>query len=492
MLTRVSTFFTNTTNKFIIFFDDFARFVDRGLDGIKLFFSAEGGMGRFLTGLRTTFSSTFTGAAAIVDDLIQPFKAIFGAEGSVGKAISRLFNGIVDIFKFPFVGFIDEVATPFKQLTSTDDAGLIKRIFDSVTKPFRAGLTFVENLVKPLVTFFSAEGPIAKFVGVIRSAFAGISEGTPLMKLLGGIGSVLGKLFLPLTLIITAYDTVKGFLKGFEEGGWIEGVEGGIVGLINSVVGAPLDLVKSVVAYILEKFGFKNAAKALRSFSFMDLITSGVDAVFDMFKGIVNALIESIAILVDKVPGLGKLADKLRSMKFDVNERERNALLAEVDELEDQEKVAKRLRKRAQDRLRMLERSNTKFYDAEGNEIELSKEERAARVDEAKRTLDRLELREASLALESQKKTLEAARLEPDIQKKEKQALDDQIQELARAQEELDQQKAELAKESGSTNQMNQTNISTSSASANYAVQGRPTARVKASEYQGYRYAAAN
>ena len=133
----------------------------------------------------------------------------------------------------------------------------------------------------------------------------------------------------------------------------------------------------------------------------MDLITSGVDAVFDMFKGIVNALIESIAILVDKVPGLGKLADKLRSMKFDVNERERNALLAEVDELEDQEKVAKRLRKRAQDRLRMLERSNTKFYDAEGNEIELSKEERAARVDEAKRTLDRLELREASLALET-------------------------------------------------------------------------------------------
>lgn len=284
---------------------------------IRLFFSADGGFGRFMTGLRNTFRMTFTGAAQIIDDLIQPFKAMFSGDGVVGNRVARLFNGIVDIFKFPFEGIIDNVAKPFKAVFMAGEGpSVIQRIISAIRAPF----DFVMDAA-------------SKAGGMIRSAFAIFDEGSQLMKMLNGIGRVIGRLFFPITLIMTAYDTIKGALAGYEDEGIIGAIQGAITGLINSVIGMPLDLLKSIVAWSMEQFGFDNAAEALRSFSFTDLISGFIDGIFDMFKSIINGVIEAIASTLDYV-GLG---DGIREFKMDTKVQERKKLDEEISEAEGQQ-----------------------------------------------------------------------------------------------------------------------------------------------------------
>lgn len=389
--------------RFVAFADDALRILDDLIKPLKTFFSAEGGFARFIQGLRNTFRQTFTGAAKIFDDLIQPFKTLMSGEGVVGQRITKLFNSIVDIFKFPFEGIIDDVVKPFRAIyMSGEGPSVLSRIIGTITRPFTAAVDFVTGLIKPITTFFSAEGPIAKAFGVIRQAFAIFSEGSQLMGMLNGIGRVIGRLFYPITLIMTAYDTIKGALAGYEDEGIIGAIQGAITGLLNSVIGMPLDLLKSVVSWLLDKFGFDEAADALAGFSFSDIISKIVDTIFDVFKHAINAILSTVADLVDKVPGLGGVAESIRGMQFDTNVQERKALDAQIEE---QEKKQSYLRKTSKTQERIydsmeraamkdgvitpdeqakldkqmgrLERASS-AYDENTNQIETLRQERAA------------------------------------------------------------------------------------------------------------------
>ena len=82
-------------------------------------------------------------------------------------------------------------------------------------------------------------------------------------KVLSGFGTVLKRIFLPIGLIFTAYDTIKGAIEGYEEEGFVGALTGAISGLLSSVVGAPLNLIKSMSSWLLEKMGFEDASKWL-------------------------------------------------------------------------------------------------------------------------------------------------------------------------------------------------------------------------------------
>ena len=65
----------------------------------------------------------------------------------------------------------------------------------------------------------------------IKAAFGIFKEGSKFMSALGSIGRIMGRLFFPITLIMTAYDTIKGMLDGFSE----DGILGGLAGAINAL-----------------------------------------------------------------------------------------------------------------------------------------------------------------------------------------------------------------------------------------------------------------
>lgn len=237
----------------------------------------------------------------IIDDMIQPIRNLFaaGPESRIGK----LFAAILKPFMFPFEGVIDELAKPLKALFSGEE-GIISKIFRRIKTTFNA-------LIEP----------IQKAFGFVTDAFKIFQEGSPVMNALGSVGRIIGKLFYPFTLIMGIFDTVKGAIAGFEEEGFLGGISGAISGLLNSLVGAPLDLLKSAVSWVMGKLGFQNAEKLLDSFKFEDIITDIVMSPIVMLKRAFNGIIELIASAIEKfdIPFVDEkaAANSIRSAKFD-------------------------------------------------------------------------------------------------------------------------------------------------------------------------------
>ena len=237
-------------------FTDFLRARFTGL----LNATKQGPLAKLVAGVRTNFTEIF--------DFLK--NSVFG----------KIVTGIKNILVFPFEGLF----------AAAGDANILTRIFNTITRPF--------NLI----------------MDGIKSAVTIVDNFMPILKTIGG---VLGRLFFPFTVIMTIFDTVKEAIAGFEEGGILGGLAGAITGLLNSIVGMPLDLLKSAVSFILEKMGFENASEALDSFSFQDKIKKVIFSFVGFLRGVVNGMIEGIAALVENLPLVpDSVGDKIRSLKF--------------------------------------------------------------------------------------------------------------------------------------------------------------------------------
>jgi len=164
----------------------------RLLAPIKAFFSAQGG--RLVT-LADNFKmksvAVFEDAMKGISKAIQPIKNFFSGSGkgsSIGGAIQRVMTFIKGAFMFPLEPLADLIK-PFKAIFTggEDGVSLLTKIINTIKAPFTA-----------------ASAAASKAVGMIKSAFSIFSEGSGLMKTLGTIGRVIGRLFFPFTLIMTA------------------------------------------------------------------------------------------------------------------------------------------------------------------------------------------------------------------------------------------------------------------------------------------------
>jgi hypothetical protein len=123
--------------------------------------------------------------------------------------------------------------------------------------------TKIGNFFKAIMKFGGSGGVVGKILAFAK-----------------GFGTILGKFFLPLTLVMGAFDFIDGFIDGEKEGGIMGGLEGGFKKLFVNLIGMPLDLLKDGVAWILKKFGFDDSADALKSFSFSKLISDMIGGLF--------------------------------------------------------------------------------------------------------------------------------------------------------------------------------------------------------------------
>ena len=259
---------------------------------IRTFFSAKGGtIANLIDDFTVKSFVLFDDAIKFLDTAFEPVKKLFSAEGRIMKII----NALIKPFTFPFEGLIDDAVKPFKAIFTggEDGVSLLTKIINKIKAPFTLVMNGIDAALEP-----------------IKTAFGIFKEGSKFMTALGSIGRIMGRLFFPITLIMTAYDTIKGMLDGFEQDGVLGGLAGAIKGLLNSIIGMPLDLLKSAVSWLLGKFGFSEAEKALDSFSFGDIITK-------MINGLVNGIIEGIATVVENLPLVpDAVGDKIRAFKI--------------------------------------------------------------------------------------------------------------------------------------------------------------------------------
>lgn len=290
----------------------------RGIDAIRAIFAADGKFMKFLDDLRLNFLR-FIGSVG------EDGKRIV-ARTADGKWRQTYANMILDIPKN--IGtLLNTIGDFLKTNILTGGFAMIAeeagKLIDFILAPIKGGVRLVsqgimDNLM-PIFRFFGNLFSSAK-TAIDFIADSGIG------KLIGTLGTILKKIFFPIGLIFTAYDTVKGAIEGYEEGGVLGALGGAIKGLLASVVGAPLDLLRSGVAWILDKVGLTGAAEFLEGFNVTDIIGTAIESIPILFKSAVNGLLETVAkILEDSVIARG-FADDVRALKFDIQKPDTSAL----------------------------------------------------------------------------------------------------------------------------------------------------------------------
>ena len=187
----------------------------------------------------------------------------------------KIVENVLDMLKTKVVGVIvkmtDGIVDAVVGLTS-----IFRKGFDLIKKAFEL------KLFKPFVEAGKVLEDILGIGGKTLSIFSGIKGYLSVFgSTVSRIAGIVGKIFAPISIILTAFDTIKGALDGYAEGGFIGALEGGITGFFNSLIFAPLDLVKNIASWIIGKLGFDNAAEILDSFSFADIFSNLVGGLFD-------------------------------------------------------------------------------------------------------------------------------------------------------------------------------------------------------------------
>lgn len=187
----------------------------------------------------------------------------------------KIVENVLDMLKTKVVGVIvkmtDGIVDAVVGLTS-----IFRKGFDLIKKVFEL------KLFKPFVEAGKVLEDILGIGGKTLSIFSGIKGYLSVFgSTVSRIAGIVGKIFAPISIILTAFDTIKGALDGYAEGGFIGALEGGITGFFNSLIFAPLDLVKNITSWIIGKLGFDNAAEILDSFSFADIFSNLVGGLFD-------------------------------------------------------------------------------------------------------------------------------------------------------------------------------------------------------------------
>ena len=207
------------------------------------------------------FLKSLTGGA--LGKLFAPLKALFGGTGPVGKAFASLGQTI-------------------KAITDTIKSSKGFKAIEGVGKTIKSAFASLIKFMKPASDFFKS------VFGMGKNLATGAKTAQGILKFAAKFGTILGKIFLPITIIMSAFDFITGFMDGYKEGGILGGLKGGLTKLFQGLIGMPLDLLKKGVAWILGVFGFDKAKAWLNSFSFSKLIGDMIGGLFDMIGKVVD------------------------------------------------------------------------------------------------------------------------------------------------------------------------------------------------------------
>ena len=267
-----------------------------------------------------TFMEKLLGGLAIIGGLITGFVAgIVGYFAKLFKDITAAVSKILQIDKvLAKIGldakFFAKLTKPFKDLIAS-----IKNVFVSVSELFSDAF----RGMKELSTGEGALAKFAKFFTKIKDYMVKLYESfASKFGKFFGIGKVLGVIVGKLMIFWDVFQSIKAAFDKFGETGDLgEALGTGIKELLGRVIGAPLDLLKSAVSWILGKFGFKDAEQFLDSFSITAAIEEAIDRIVTAGRNIFAAVFQFIQDFIDDfsngmseggiLGGIGKVFQKL-------------------------------------------------------------------------------------------------------------------------------------------------------------------------------------
>lgn len=221
-------------------------------------------------------------------------KGVFQGPNLIGRivnAFSRLENRILSFFGVSVSGVMARDALGRFTGMTNGRPTVVYRITQAIGK-LLSPLTFVARAIDEWII-----GPGAKLVGFIGGATG-----------LASVGKLASKILWPIGLLISAWEGVKDWRNSDETNGFYRFVDG-IGAFLGDFIGAPLNLLKSIVSAGLEWVGLQSASEWLDKFSFRELIGDFISSIIRVPERIFNYANE----LLDNYDILGIINTKWRN-----------------------------------------------------------------------------------------------------------------------------------------------------------------------------------
>ena len=229
-----------------------------------------------------------------LDDFAKGMKDSFRA---ARNRFARKWTTMVDDMGRFFGSQFAKVKTFF----SVADDGKMARLMTAINRRFKGFVDMLEdvrdlfkslwqNTIGKIITKIKSGGTIIKNLMFKFNRFG---------RIVSSVAKLVGKLFLPLTVVMTAFDTIQGAIDGFEKDGWWGAIEGGITALFDSLIAMPLDLLLDGAEWIARKLGWNATADILGSFSFRKIFDDVIGEVFTQVRKLVDSLVNIFSIATD-------------------------------------------------------------------------------------------------------------------------------------------------------------------------------------------------
>ena len=259
--------------------------IGKGITGLS------DGLLKGLAALRDKGFGAFGLIAGIVAAPVVAITSFFSQVAAEFKVLSKMLTGINIRFFKPIVDFFDKILARGQLIAKFKDMPKVAKFLELVTKYFnflgKVGSGFVSavgqigRFFKPVVEFFKRiSGFFTGLTKITGAAGPFISGMAPVLSFAAKAGAVLGKIFLPFTILKGLFDFFSSASEEYQDSGSIiNAITAGIGGAIGGFFGILLDLPKNIISWLFEAFlGEGNIiSTTLDSFSFTDVIKEIVD-----------------------------------------------------------------------------------------------------------------------------------------------------------------------------------------------------------------------
>src|SRR6056300_1668888 len=240
-------------------------------------------MATFAKGVGTI--STLGFGSKILDTMKSAFNSIKIKPSETKLINSELAKKFKDLFK-PITNIFENIRYQFRLFTMS-----LRQPMQNLQKTIATGRKILRPVIAAITTAFTTiRATLKPITDTVKGLFGGKSG--ILSKILGPLkilGGVIGKLFLPITLILGVIDGVQGFMKEFgETGSILDGIRGAVVGIVDGFIGGLVRLIGSAVEWILGFFGLDNLGKSINEKinQLMDSFLSIIGGITDLISGL--------------------------------------------------------------------------------------------------------------------------------------------------------------------------------------------------------------